>query len=225
MLKVWLFLSSILFADIVTVWLLITARNEQIRELGKELGILTGQAVIVAVIGGIVVQEYTRRRERTAAINEFKKTILKNLVHSYGEAKKSRRLLRARCRVRKNQSDGPKEVKVSRIAYEEQMGSLSETQLAFEVLIVELNTYPDTFARSKEIRRFIDKMEKYLGGLITEYETSASEAPDGAFLSVDEMERLSDFIHGRRDGYFRRNFTSSFHEALKLVQGERLGIK
>jgi len=215
---------SILACVALIVWLLITSNNPQVRELGKELGKLAGQVTLVAVVGGIIVQEYNRRRARHVAVNEFRKTILRNLIHSYVGTKKSRRLLRARFRVCDGPDNNKTRLELSKLAYDEQMGSISETQLELEILVHELITFSDAFSHKNEIRRFLTKMESYLGTLITEYETSQREGGHTEFIELDKLPRLSDFIHGRKDSFFRKNFTRSFHSALSLIRSERLGI-
>ena len=223
--KIGVVFLSILVCAIALAWLLITSENTQARELGKEIGKVTGQAIFAAIIGGIIVQEYNRLRERSAAINEFRKTILRNFIHSYVGAKKSRRLLRSRCRLCDGTEGSDSQLEISRLAYDEQLGSLSETQLELEILVHELNTFSEAFSKRNEIRRFIVKMESYLGTLITEYESSLRETKDAEFIKLDRLTRLNDFIHGRKDSFFRKNFTQSFHSALSLIQAERLGVK
>lgn len=100
---------------------------------------------LVAVVGGIIVQEYNRRRERKEAINEFRKTVLRNLIQAYAGAKKSRRLLRARCRLRNQQGDEAG-IEIPMSVYEEQMKSLNDIELQLEMLVHELNTFSDAFS-------------------------------------------------------------------------------
>jgi hypothetical protein len=222
MLRLIVVFTSILASAVIIVWLLITSARQDVRELGKELGKLTGQVALVTVIGGVLVQEYNRRREQTAALNEFRKSVLKSLVRSYADAKASRRLLRAKCRVRRASSEMPVVVELPRIAYEERMGSLNDTQLELEILIHDLNTFSGAFVERNEIRKLVGKMENYLNTLISEYEHALREASGEDCVQLDRLPRLGDFIHGRKDSLFRKNFTSSFHKALSMIQAERL---
>lgn len=109
------FLVILIFASLLA-WLLLASNNPQTRELGKELGKIIGQAVFAALAGGIIVQEYNRQRERNAAINEFRKTVLRNFIRAYVGTKKSRRLLRARCRFSDGIDEGEKHLEISRKA-------------------------------------------------------------------------------------------------------------
>ncbi|HEX5717352.1 MAG TPA: hypothetical protein VF179_14425 [Thermoanaerobaculia bacterium] len=215
---------SILSAAALLVWLLLTHGNKQAQELGKELGKLTGQVTLVAVLGGIIVQEYNRRRERSEAVNEFRKTVLRNLIHAYAGAKKSRRLLRARCRLRNQLQGDDIRIEIPRLVYEEQMGSVNEIQLELEMLVHELNTFSDAFSTRNLIRGSVHKMQKYLGTIITEYEKSLRETEDSECIPLDKLVQLSDFVDVRKDSYFRRNFTGSFYSALSLIQKERLRV-
>lgn len=222
--KIALIFLSILAGITLLVWLLVTSKNPQLQELGKEIAKLTSQVTLVAVVGGIIVQEYNRGRQRTAAINEFRKTVLRNLIHSYVGVKKSRRLLRSRCRISGAPAGCEGQLQLSKLAYDEQMGSISETQLELEILVHELLTFSHAFSHQNEIRKFLRKMESYLGTLITEYESSQREITDVDFIALDPLTRLSDFIHGRKDGFFRKNFTKSFHSALSHIRADHLGV-
>jgi len=217
------FLLIVSFATIL-VWLLITSANKEARDLGKELGKLTGQVTLVAVMGGIIVQEYERRRKQSEAVNEFRKTVLRNLVHAYAGAKKIRRLLRTRCRCRYGQQADEVVIEIPRLVYDEQMGSLSETQLELEMLVHELNTFSGAFDKRNLIRRSVKKMEEYLRTVVTEYEVYLRNMEEDEYVSLDQLARLSDFFHGRKRSFFRRNFTGTFYSALSLIQEERLRI-
>jgi len=222
MLKLAATFASILIVAVMAVWLLMTNPRQDVRDLGSELGKLTGQVALVTLVGGVLVQEYSRRHQQQEALNEFRKSVLRGLVRSYTDAKSCRRLLRARCRVTKSQSDGTPTVQLSRTVYEERMGSLNDTQLELEILVHDLNTFPAAFAKRNEIRGAVSKMEHYLNTLITEYEHALREVDTDHPIELALLPRLSDFIHGRKDSLFRRNFTSCFYRALSMIQAERL---
>jgi hypothetical protein len=151
---------------------LIASQDKSKHQLGVELGKLVGQVLLVGVVGGIVLHEYNHRRERQAALNEFRRTPLRNLVDAYARTKKSRRLLRSGCRARGPLRSGQRQLVLRRVVYDEQLGSLNDTQLQLEIIVHELSMYGETFRKRAEIRSHVDKMENYLGTVITEYESA-----------------------------------------------------
>jgi len=222
MLRIIVAFSTTLAAAVIIVAILITNSNQDVRNLGTELGKLVGQVTLVSVIGGVLLQEYNRRRERAGALTEFRKGLLKTFVRSYADAKSCRRLLRAKCRARKPADDSPPIVELLRLTYEERMGALNDTQLELEIIIHDLHAFPGAFAKRNELRKLVVKMENYLHALISEYEVALRELDDGDFIRLDRLPKLDDFIHGRKGSFFRQNFTSCFHKALSMIQAERL---
>jgi hypothetical protein len=222
MLKIIAAFSATLGAAAIIVGILITNPRSEVRELGKELGKVVGQVAFVSAVGGVLVQEYNRRRERAVALSEFRKNLLKTFVRAYADAKSCRRLLRAKCRVRKASIDSPATIELPRLTYEERLGALNDTQLELEIIIHDLNAFSGAFTKRNELRKLVGKMENYLNTLISEYEHALRESGDGECIQLDRLPRLSDFVHGRKDSLFRQNFTSCFHNALSMIQSERL---
>jgi hypothetical protein len=101
------------------------------------------------------------------------------------------------------------------------MGGLSEHELELEVLIHEGSSIPDLFKTWQEIRGDIAKMRDYLSALVTEYEERPSSRVDADEVSCGDLPRLSDMLHGSKEGPFRKRFTSPFHDALSKIQIER----
>ncbi|MGQ0650050.1 MAG: hypothetical protein ACT4P7_21075 [Gemmatimonadaceae bacterium] len=206
-------------AAIATAACLLASDNSTLRDLGKELGKLTGQVVLVTVIGGVILQEYNRRRDQKSERRERRNRMIGILVESYSSAKRSRRLLRAKCRATPPAVGAADGLHLSRVTYEEQMGSLNDVQLSLEMLIHDFMTFPETFKRQDEIKRAVERMENYLGTLITEYENGHRLVDDSQPVHVAGVHRFADFLHGKKDSFFRKNFTYSFRIALALMRG------
>jgi hypothetical protein len=213
---------SLLLATIVVAALLLQSEDSTTQELGKELGKMVGQVLLVTLAGGVLLQEYGRRRDLKAAAAELRKTMLSSLVESYMQTKKCRRLLRAKSRLPLDSPPASFDLALPQQIYEESMGTLNDTQLELEWLIQDLHSFPSAFHRRDEIRKPVDKMKNYLGTLITEYETSLRTDREAGMIRWARLERLSDFLHGKKGSYFRQNFTRCFHEAVALMRVDLL---
>jgi hypothetical protein len=52
------------------------------------------QLVLIVLLGGILLQQYTRARDSAEAVTEFRKDILAALTRAYNDTKKVRRILK-----------------------------------------------------------------------------------------------------------------------------------
>ncbi len=89
--------------------------------------------IIIGLLGGLLIQEYNRRRDKDKALNEFRKNILNNLTRAYFKIKRARRILDGN--ITKNTKE------ISYLAYETQIKDIIDAQLEFEYLHGQLATY------------------------------------------------------------------------------------
>jgi len=225
MIKLTAIFLSVLAGSTLVVCILMSSLDSDVRDLGKELGKVTAQVALVAVLGGVIVQEYNRKRDRKSAVNEFRRTILRQLIQAYTGTRKSQRLLRARCRVRDTGNGDEKRAEIPRSTYNKQLKALSDIQLDLEVMIHELNTFSGAFSRRNTIRNYIKRMQEYLARLGVEYEHGLGKTEELLqCVAIADLPRLEDFTRTGKNSEFRKKFVSSFHSALQLIQAERLHV-
>lgn len=205
---------------VVGISLVLFGENAEVRSVGMELFKLGGQVVVVAAAGGFLVQEYNRRRAREAAVNEFRRRILNDLIGAYGKAKRVRRALRARFRRAAPES----ERRILASDYEAQIERLGDAQLELEMIVHQLNTFFDSFSERGAIRNHIVKMQDYLDRITDEYENVSAERGATGSFSLDELEVLREFLTTHRNSAFRERFTRRFQAALELIQAERVPL-
>ena len=201
--------SSIVVAiSVVTIGIIMIFNADARSELSVELVKSLLQVIVIATLGGVVsllTQEYSRERERREALNDFRKTLLGNLVQVFRETKKARRLLRAR--------------RGSLQFYDEQMALINDLQLDLETINEEIETTDQAFP-GEEVKRKIATMAKYLNILVEEYERNMPklnrETPS---TSLDELKYLNDFIGSFRESKFSKDFVYLYHDALKSMRG------
>jgi hypothetical protein len=190
-----------------------------------ELFKLSAQALLVAVAGGFLVQEYTRRRERESATNEFKRQLLTDLVHAYSKAKRARRSLRASLRSADPEaSTQPLVGSLPREEYRTQMINLGEAQTELEMLVHQLNTFLEYFEDARPIRNSVQGMQRYLDSLTDEYENASSRAEGEGLIDLGGLRVLPEFLASTSESEFRKRFTRRFQAALSEIQRERLRL-
>ena len=172
------------------------------------------QVVVIATLGGVVsllAQEFNRDREKREALNDFRKTLLSHLVQIFREAKKARRLLRAK--------------RDSLQFYDEQMAVINELQLDLETINEEIKTTKQAFP-GEEAQSRISTMATYLNKLVEEYEKNMPKLNrKSPPVSLDQLEYLNDFIGPFRESKFSQEFAHLYNEALKLMRDVIMGSK
>jgi hypothetical protein len=204
-------------------------------ELAKSL-IQLGSITIIGGFLGIIIKymldEETRRREitrqelmrRSNLYNDF----IRRTGSAYRDAKSCRRKLRA-AGLSSKDSPAPEIFSENQWeAYCAEMQKLNDVQLELEQLKIEAGTHPDL--RTAGVSGCIEKMEKYLGDLISEFEeiagNSAKEktATDRTISSVTltsvrfrQLKRLDEFTKGAKGLQKHRTFATDFAKAHKCV--------
>jgi len=228
------FFIGLFLVAILLIFLLSQAETTKYYKFGFEVAKLTAQLMLIAFFGGILLQEYNRRRERKEARNEFRKSILKNLHYVYTDTKKSRRNLRAKCL----ETDSGKII--SRSDYHKEMENINDAQLRLEVILLEIETFQEAFSETVTITKSgkskivpklwvpIKAMEKCLDLLITEYENALSAVSETEPLICEKLDNMNKFIQKTRemkeDNPFKIEFADKFKESLEILETENLKI-
>src|SRR4028119_500464 len=202
--------ASVLLVFVVGAGFAVLSPLPRLQALGMELFKLAGQVFVVAVAGGFLVQEYNRRRERQAAVNEFRRQVLRDLSDAYGKAKRARRALRAKSRITGTREDGTSDARLSLRDYEQQMSVLSEAQLELEIIVHQLNTFEESFEDRGAIRNQITKMQDYLDRLTDCLEEAGGTSSDQDDIALRDLTFLPEFLSQRPSSQFRARFTKRF---------------
>jgi hypothetical protein len=201
------------------------------KELAKSL-IQLGSITIIGGILGIILKymldEEARRREITRQELERRSNLYNDFIRrtgsAYRDAKSCRRELRAAGLGRKDSPASEIFSENQWQAYCAEMRKLNGVQLQLEQLKIEAGTHPDL--RTAGVSCFIEKMEKYLGDLISEFEkiagnnAKAKTATDRTTSSVtltavrfDQLKRLDEFTEGANGHETQRTFDTDFANA------------
>jgi hypothetical protein len=225
--KEWVGLSVvILLADVIAIYLMIkygrSSNNDELTKLGYETIKLSIQLFLVVLVGGIIIQKYNRSRARKDAVNEFKRATLKDLSRAYSEVKGVRRIIRAKCEpIPGAHTKNSVPIKV----YDEHIATINKTQLELEILGRELRIIKEVFNGTDKLRSYIENMEKYLGEIISEYETKVKNHIGAVSIPLSELPRLRKFIAKieNEESDFAK-FANGYRDALIIIQDERLKV-
>lgn len=235
MTKLFIVLSIGLLLVSVFLVFLFASDDKKFNDFGFELAKLTAQLLLIAFFGGILLQEYNRKRERKEARNEFRKSILKDLHGVYTDIKKSRRNLRAMC------SNQDSKKFITRSDYRKEMANINDTQLRLEVILLEIETYSEAFSEKEWIAdkngnrvevlklwNCVKIMEKYLSEIVKEYEAAAPSNGDQTPLDCTAFSKMNEFIQNTRDSGkntpFHLELAGNFKKSLEIIRAENLKI-
>ena len=200
--------------------------------LDKDIYKLTYQFLLFIVIGGALSLLYERftalrearegKRERERDAREQRRlrlqTIHRDLLSAFSQVKKARRLLRALA-VKSFDDPTPSTDMVEADEYAKQMLTIIDAQLVLETYVKEAKA-DILFESIPGLGDALRQAEKYLGGLIKEFESNFRRF-EGVprTRSLKDLEVLSDFIvHKKESEHFKPEFTRPFRRALDALE-------
>jgi hypothetical protein len=171
------------------------------------------QVIAAVLIGNIVlaiIRDYEDRRKAWQSRRDLLRADLtEGLLKLYSRAKAARRRLRANVNYDKRGIETHK--------YEDLLQRISDVQLGLERYKREAKGGESAGFLPESVSSSLESMEKYLGRLVTEYESSLGAA--GTSISLANLPQLTDFIaHGGTEFYNR--FVQPYHAAAKTVAQE-----
>lgn len=200
--------------------------DPQLKALGLEIAKISIQLLFVVIIGGVLVQEYSRRRERKASINDFRKSVLRRLFQAYADTKKARRLLRARCSIDADDNH-IRSGEIPYATYEKHIQCINDVQLQLEILIHELEVFKKAFTVEANLREEVAALERYLRKVIREYEDVSMKFSKSEHIPLARLERLVEFLlpsKVNKNSEFRKEFIPHFRSAVELIRTESLKV-
>jgi hypothetical protein len=182
---------------------------------------LTYEFLLIGVIGGalsLFYQNVQHQREVREAERGLQRKLLREVIQAYNDAKKVRRLLRAKARDERAMKD----TVIRAQPYDEQMQVLLDIQLDFEAFKHQAaQSNPGLFPADSGVHAGLDSIEKYLNEIVGEYETHFSLFTGGPppTLPLAQLRKLQDFIAKRKDGSdFDKRFKGPFHSVVAALQ-------
>ncbi len=197
--------------------------TEKWATLGFKLFELSTQMVLVAVLGGVLVQAYIKWHSRESSMNEFRKATAEAVIREYSSIKKVRRLLRANCvQGPAGEKDNPW-TDVSVTIYDTYMAAINDAQLALELVKRRLKFFRAVFQNPSDLILKADAMENYLGDIITEYEQHRNFGVKRDSIPVAKLDRLRGFIWDGKGSDFD-SFGDPFDDLLRLLETEGVWV-
>ena len=201
--------------------------TDKLQAFGFKILELSVQMVLVAVIGGVLVQAYVKWHARASSINEFRKATAEAVIREYSATKKARRMLRAICVQRPAGNDINPWTDVPVGAYDAQISSINDAQLALELVKRRLTLLGAAFKNPNGLSQKTKDMETYLGCIVSEYETHRNKTLKRALIPLAEVPRLEAFIARNVAGSNASDFATfsdPFGELLELLETEGIWV-
>lgn len=188
----------------------------EIGKSGIELGVVVlGGAALTTIITARQTERENQRQETEA----FRLSLLHELTEAYDGLKEARRTLRAAGFQAPSGTLTAEQVE----DFTEQMRSLSELQLALEGSVRMIQGRPDVLANAEALIPHLRRLEKYVNGLIQEWEqNNAAIARDRDGSRVANLHALQGFLApaGTPDG-FKENVSEPVALLIREIQGLR----
>jgi len=187
-------------------------------QIGSELFVMTYQFLLLIVLGsgvGVIFQAITHHRELRERGRRLQREIHLALVCGYNDAKRARRLLRARGR---RDPDGG----ISASEYDTHLQSLSDAQLAIELATRRIEFNRALFIGEERLVKSLDLVGKYLNRVVDEWEDARPRIFTNvvsAELRLRDLPELDMFLRSPNlASAFRTGFKEPFDEALELLE-------
>ena len=188
------------------------------------------QLGVVAVAGTVVsllLFEYQRdRNNQDKEQNLFRmnidyrdrllRTTLSNTITAYSQAKKARRMLRARA-ITEEMS----RTRVQAALYDQYFDIINDAQLVLENQARDVFTSKPAFSTPEKIASNLDLMENYLSKLMSEYEKGRRRfAGEKPALGLDQLPLLDDFIAPTAKSAFKSQVVIPFREVQSAIRSD-----
>jgi hypothetical protein len=194
-----------------------TIQREIVKSL-LQLGVVVVLGSAISAVIKAIDQDRIKAQEAAALRTDY----LRRVGSAYRSAKAVRRNLRAAGLTRRY---GPPPDFVGKKhlgRFQKEMRRLNEAQLGLEALKIEASSLPE-YHRSSEIASSIEKMEKYLRGILREYERYEPHLVEGTNVPFSEFPRLDEFTESARakgkpeDYQLKRDFALSYDLVVALI--------
>lgn len=172
------------------------------------------QALLMGVVAALAIKHWEAARAASTDRSKFLDAFRQDVTQAYAGAKKVRRLLKART----HRGSTPT---IDFTAYELNMLSLNDQQLAIETFVRELDARSRDFGSvHPRIKHNLRSMEKYLRALVNEYQdTYPPGATTSTTLPLQDLPKLREFT-GSDHERFDACFSHPFGDTLLALRGE-----
>ena len=187
--------------------------------IGTELFTSTYEFLLVVVIGSgvsVLFQAVSYARDARERRRTLQRDIHDTLIAGYNDAKRARRLLRARARV----IDHTSPALLDAGEYDRQMEAISSAQLAIELATRRIQMNRTIFPKRDDLIASLTTVGKYLNGVIDEWEDVRPAAVDGhrPLISGSVPELTAFLQHFKDSPRFHQGFKIPFDRVLELLE-------
>lgn len=228
--RILIVLSLLATLSIGTLYLFL--RNPGQGTLSFEIAKSLLQVGVVAVAGAVISlltfeyqqerQEAEKARDLERKLIEYREGLLMSTLtaamKAYARTKKARRLMRARARV----VAGGRSI-VLATEYDFYLDWINDAQLDFENLARDIDNSRPAFTNPNPLKEKLQKMDSYLGTLITEYEDKRNRfRGEPQSLPLEQLPILDDCLAPTKKSEFLTEVVVPYHDVLKGLRQDLL---
>lgn len=184
------------------------------KAIGRELFGMTYQFLLVVVLGSgvsVTFQMITRAEDMRERRRELQRQLHELLVSGYNDAKRARRLLKARARVGNDSIDAA--------VYDEQLEALSNAQLAIELATRRVEINRMLFENADALVAALRAVENYVNTVVDEWEAVRPRLKPDDHIDAVQLPELVMFLRSPSESPpFREGFKKPFDLALRLME-------
>lgn len=205
------------------VWTFLVVGESIKDRLGEDLAGMTYQFLLIIVLGSgvsVLFQTVAYGREMRERRRTLQREIHDSLVSGYNDAKRARRLLRARARASSGDSRSHAGNTIDAAEYDRQLEALSSAQLSLELAMRRVVMNRTFFAHHAELIAALRMVTNYLNAIIDEWEDMRPRLiSSGAIFTISDLPELDAFLrHYASAPRFREGFKKPFDDALELLE-------
>lgn len=229
-----IFLFLVFIVSLVTIKIVASKYDVSKDTFGRTITDTLLGIISVSVIGtlvSLVLGDYNRKQSIVEKAkderkmleknrDEYRKQVLQTINKHYIKTKNARRMLRAKGFSTPYYGSENDENLLGLAVYDHAMDAINEGQLELELIKEEIKTNNPVFSNAAFIIDNLDKMEGYLGKLVSEYEKfRPAFSGNPPALKIKELDQLKEFL-AKADATKMNGFKAKFSITCNAVRKE-----
>lgn len=214
--RIYVLAIAVTFLSVAGVVAFIIGGEAISNAIGNQLFVMTYQFMLVVVLGSgvsVTFQMISRAEDVRERRRELQRQLHDLLVCGYNDAKRARRLLKARARI------GSATPAIDAAVYDAQLEALSSAQLSIELATRRVEMNRPFFSDADVLVESLRRVAKYLNTIIDEWEDALPRLKSLDRINASDLPQLEVFLRPPAESLlFFEGFKKPFDLALRLLE-------
>ena len=195
--------------------------------LGEELAKSLMQVIVVLFLGQLIsfiIAEYNRSRQKSIALNEYRKEFLSRIIQLYVDGRKVQKSLRTDAHSILYDLDSLIDSTIDIQKLNQQMHIVND--IIFELMYMEneIKTFGYAFSNPDQLISDCRYTRKYFEHFYTEYQQILPELASQKEVKICEFQTLVSFLGSFHKSEERKNIEEMFRSTIKSIQSDILAV-